>query len=237
MKFTFDYIVEPQMVDSTLTARLAAIETMLLNSAGKAADQLGIGVEDLLKDNYAWVVARIAFELDYRPKMGSLITIETWINHTEMSFSMRDFRIIHEGRQIGLGKSVWTVLNLLTRRPVNLMSEERFVKLNTNIDNGMASPNKLSAVANEADYQYKTVYTDIDFNGHCNSVQYLQWMLNALPVKTATGLQPKRVDINYLREVMPEENISVAYRNNEDNILFEVRNADGKAAARALITL
>ena len=78
MIFKYDYIIEPQFVDTTLTVRLSTIESMLLNSAGKAADQLHIGVEDLKVDNYAWVLARIAWEIDYRPKMGTVITVETW---------------------------------------------------------------------------------------------------------------------------------------------------------------
>ena len=176
MKYTFDYIVEPQMVDSTLTARLAAVETMLLNSAGKAADQLGIGVEDLLKDNYAWILARIAFELDYRPKLGSVITVETWIDHAEMSFSIRNFRILSDNKQVGLGKSIWTVLNLQTRRSVNLMTEERFSILSTNIDNGMSMPENLMTVNSDPVYIYKTVYSDIDFEDLIGKISFYDMM-------------------------------------------------------------
>lgn len=237
MIFKFDYIIEPQAVDTTLTARIATIETMLLNSAGKAADRLHIGVEDLLKDNYAWVLARIAWEMDYRPKLGTTITVETWIDHVEHSFSFRNFRVTQEGRQIGLGKSIWTVLDLTTRRPVNLLTEERFVKLNTNIDNGMTVPQKVRAAASDNAYHYKTVYSDIDFNGHCNSVQYLQWMLNALPAEQAAQIQSERIDMNYMHEIMPEEQISVVYEQTDNQLIFEVRNAEGKPAARASINI
>lgn len=237
MIFKYDYIIEPQFVDTTLTVRLSTIESMLLNSAGKAADQLHIGVEDLKVDNYAWVLARIAWEIDYRPKMGTVITVETWIDHIEHMFSLRNFRILQDGKQIGLGKSIWTVINLTTRRPVMLLAEERFTKLSTDVDNGMEQAVKLPAVAAESVYDYKTVYTDIDFNGHCNSVQYLQWMLNALPADEAAALTPKRIDINYLHEIMPEEHISVAYENKDNKIIFEVRDAEGKPAARASVIM
>ena len=80
MLFEFDYIVEPQMVDSSYTIRLSEIESILLNSAGKAADMLKIGVDDLKADNYAWVVSRLAWQMDYRPRMGKKITVQTWLD-------------------------------------------------------------------------------------------------------------------------------------------------------------
>lgn len=233
MLFEFDYIVEPQMVDSSYTIRLSEIESILLNSAGKAADMLKIGVDDLKADNYAWVVSRLAWQMDYRPRMGKKITVQTWLDSIERLFSIRNYRILVDGKQIGLGRSVWAVINLTTRRPVNILQEEKFMSLATNIDNGMEMPLKLPIVECESTYIYQPTYSDIDFNGHCNSVRYLQWMFNALPWQEAANIPATRVDINYLQEVMADEKVEIAYQETDQAHNFEVRKENGQAVARA----
>ena len=58
MKYRYTYVVPYQDVDATRRLRLYSMENYLLNVAGKVADEMGIGILDLLPMNYTWIMDR-----------------------------------------------------------------------------------------------------------------------------------------------------------------------------------
>ena len=67
-KTAYPFRVEPQEVDFSLRITLVALGGNILNIAGVDAHTKGFGVDALNKDNFSWVLSRIAFEFDYRPE-------------------------------------------------------------------------------------------------------------------------------------------------------------------------
>ncbi len=258
------YKVQYQEVDANRRLRIYTLENMLLNTAGSNADDTGIGIQYLMQQNCTWVITNMSIEIGYLPTHGEKIGIETWVENAAHMLSVRNFRIwlVNSNgeavRQIGQARSVWAVINLTDRTIQNVFDQPVF--LNYNYGGRIEMPKQPHfASINTPDgyWQHEIVYSDIDYNGHCNSCKYLEFMLNAsepvrlkeqLPQKmTAENIdkQPQgrldkilRVDLKYAKELHKGEKAVVRYRWSDDhNVQYEVRNFTGELACSAYISI
>ena len=67
-KSVYRFRVEPQEVDFSLRATIPALGSAVLNTAGVDAQRKGFGVDALNRDNFSWVLSRMALEVDARPR-------------------------------------------------------------------------------------------------------------------------------------------------------------------------
>ena len=84
-------------------------------------------------------------------------------------------------------------------------------------------------------HRVKVSYSDIDYNGHTNSMQYLQWMLDSYPIDRLYSNTLKRLEINYIHEVRHGETVDVYWQDTPGGTLFAVRGTDGAESVRARI--
>ena len=82
---------------------------------------------------------------------------------------------------------------------------------------------------------HKIVYSDIDYNGHCNSCRYLQAMTDAyLPAYYGRKV---RLDINYSKEAMLGETLQTYYLVTEEGVQYQQKNEAGETSCSAKITM
>ena len=98
------------------------------------------------------------------------------------------------------------------------------------------SQSKLPESGSEASCNLTVSYSDIDYNGHTNSMQYLQWMLDSCPVETLYERTISRLEIIYMKEVLYGEPVSVHFEEMEDgSTLFAARGAQGDFARARIV--
>lgn len=213
MKYRHTLTVPYQDVDASRRLRLYTLENYLLVVAGKVADEMGIGIPALLPRNYTWIITHLNLEMLYLPKHGEQLVVETWIERNAHMLSVRDFRIYlhHVGgleELIGCAKTVWAVLSLETREIVNIFADPIFDGVVDGEVLNMARAPRFKPIvlddletteATQAgEILHEIQYSDVDYNRHCNSCKYLEWMVNAVQFD---GSHPFRLDINYQKEL------------------------------------
>ena len=120
-KTSYFYRIEPQCVDFTLNATIEAMGSYLLNTAGTDAQRKGFGVDVLSKENRAWVLSRMAIELDYRPEQYTDIEVRTWVNENGRVLSTRNFEVADKAGEIFCrAVSQWCLIDYAKRVPVGL---------------------------------------------------------------------------------------------------------------------
>jgi medium-chain acyl-[acyl-carrier-protein] hydrolase len=60
----------------------------------------------------------------------------------------------------------------------------------------------LGAVDGEEYDGFKVKYSDIDINGHVNSIRYIQWISDCFSLDCYRKCQVKRFEINYMTEML-----------------------------------
>ncbi len=251
------YKVQYQEVDANRRLRIYTLENMLLNTAGSNADDTGIGIQYLMQQNCTWVITNMSIEISYLPTHGEKIGIDTWVENAAHMLSVRNFRIFlldSEGNvrcEIGKARSVWAVINLTDRTIQNIFDQPVFLNYPYGGKIDIARQTHLPTIEQPDGYwQHEIVYSDIDYNGHCNSCKYLEFMLNAsepvllkeqLPQQINDNEPPStilRVDLKYAKELHKGEKAVVRYLwNNQEDVQYEVRNFAGELACSAKIAV
>ena len=233
-KTAYPFLVEPQEVDFSLRITLVALGGNILNIAGIDAHTKGFGVDALNKDNFSWVLSRIAFEFDYRPEEYVKYEIATWISDYGRMLSTRNFELTDQtGVCFGRVVSQWCMLDLSKRTAVDLRAvAESHNDAIVECPSPAEKPRKVPAPDAEPVLTHKVAYSDIDFNRHVNTMRYIEMMLDVLPIERFAEERPLRLDINFLKEARYGQTLSVALEERGSQTLVEIRSDAGAALCR-----
>jgi acyl-ACP thioesterase len=238
MKYFYEYEIQHQEVDMNHRLRLFTLENYLLNVAGRVADELGFGIIYLNKQNLTWVLTRMSIEMSYMPSSSEVVVFETWVESNAHMLSTRNFRIYlrkgEERQLIGRAKSVWAVLDLTKREIVNCFDQPAFENM---VDGEVLDlPRAARPVPmTEPDdiVEHKIQYSDVDYNGHCNSCKYLETMLNAKLPELDKGF---RLDINYAKEVYLGDTLFTHYLSDANGVQYSQKDINGATCCSAKIS-
>ena len=235
MKYNYSFEIKYQEVDGKRRVRLFNLENYLLEVAGRVADELGFGIAALYPMGLTWILTRVSLEMNELPTHCDKIRFETWIESNVHMLSTRDFRIYSGDKLIGICKSVWAVLDLQKREIVNCFDLPIFHDC---VDGEFLNLDRIrmSAVMNPTGVvPHTVVYSDIDYNGHCNSCRYLQAMTDAyLPDYYGKTV---RVDINYTKEAMLGETMETHYQVLPDGVQYQQKNEGAQTCCSCKITI
>ena len=220
MKYNYLFDIKYQEVDAAKKLRLFNLENYLLEVAGTVADDLGFGIATLHPRGL------------------------TWIESNAHMLSTRNFRIYkqndgaseaEEWILIGQCKSVWAVLDLEKREIVNIFDDPIFEGCVDGEVLEMSRVRMTTIPEPTGCSPHKVVYSDIDYNSHCNSCRYLQAMTDAF-LPDYYG-KPVRLDINYSKEAMLGETLQTMYLITADGVQYQQKNESGETSCSAKITI
>lgn len=235
MKYNYEYEIKYQEVDAQKKLRLFNLENYLLEVAGLVADELGFGIQQLHPRGLTWILTRLSVEMFELPTSCQKVRFETWIESNVHMLSTRDFRIYTGDKLIGQCKSVWAVLDMNKREIVNCFDEPIF---EGSVDGEVLEMTRvrMTTIPEPTGIMpHRIVYSDIDYNEHCNSCRYLQAMTDAyLPDYYGKTV---RLDINYSKEAMAGEELQTLYLVTSDGVQYQQKNEAGETSCSAKITI
>ena len=235
MKYNYEYEIKYQEVDGKKRLRLFNLENYLLEVAGTVADELRFGIQVLHPRGLTWILTRLSVEMYEMPTHCEKVRFETWIENNVHMLSTRNFRIYSGDKLIGQCKSVWAVLDLEKREIVNCFDDPIFEGCVDGEVIEMPRVRMTTIPEPTGSAPHKIVYSDIDYNGHCNSCRYLQAMTDAsLPNYYGKTV---RLDINYSKEAMLGETLMTNYLVTEDGVQYQQKNENGETSCSAKITI
>lgn len=234
-KYYFD--IEAQDIDFRRRVSLRSLTNMVLITAGKNADENGFGLLELQTEHYTWVLSRLVIDMERMPTEKDSLCIETWIEHIGTAFTTRNFRLADAvGTVIGYAKSTWAIIDMRTRRSVRLDSIPSMQQFVVDESVPVDEPDRIAAVEGETANSFTVKYTDIDVNGHVNSLNYVQWLSDCFPLDFYREHYIRRFEINFLKEITWGDSGEV-YRQMTapDDYLFQIETKEKGPACRARI--
>lgn len=238
-----EFKVRAYEVDPRGRLTVQSLFNYMQEAAGNHAAELGVSVEQLFRDNLTWVLSRVHLRIDYYPVWKQRIIIETWPADKDTYYAIRDFRILDEkGRSIGLASSSWMMIDVKLRRPVPLPAYIEQIK---NHENGRAlnvSFDKLPKLQRvDQEKTFKVRLSDLDINQHVNSVNFIEWAIEAVPPEINQKYQLSQVEISYRAEAKYGDCLfsqcQIENNVNESQIIHRLlKESDQKELARVLTT-
>lgn len=196
------FTTEAYLRDFTGNIPLTTLGNYLLHVATNHAQSRGFGYEDLADNQAAWVLSKMAIEV-FKPLTSmEPISILTWIEDVQNITTTRCFEIQDYQREtLGYARSIWAAINTATRRPV-LLSKESIEPYMSDRPCPIANPGKIAVAEkdNQAMKQFEVQYSDLDINGHLNSIKYIEHMLNLFPLDRHQEQYISRFEIAYHAE-------------------------------------
>ena len=201
----YNFVAEPFHCDFTKHLFIGHLGNNLLNAADFHSNDRGYGVNYLNSVNKTWVLSRLSVELDKIPAIYEDFVVETWIDSVIRYFTNRNFKITNkDGYVYGYGKSIWAMIDTTTRQPVDILKTSNET-ISEYLEADYANPiKKSSRVKLDDDLKLQqsilTTYSDIDINGHVNSIKYIEHILDLFPIEYYKKYRIKKFDIAYIME-------------------------------------
>ena len=242
MTNTFDFYIYPREADASKRISLQNIGAYILDAAGMAAKARGFGMDYMHANGLAWVTSRIAIEMKEYPHEYETISIETWVEDCTSIFSTRNFLIYNNKKEvIGQASTLWSMIDFNTRKMVDLLKTTKLADHVVTTQKEIFTMDKPKRVdfkgEGDATSTHRVVVSDIDMNQHVNSMKYLQWAIDTLSLDDIMNTTIKRLDINYLREALYNQNIEVHRTDIDNQKRFELRNEEGQVCCRIQLTV
>lgn len=221
--------IEPFHVDFTGRVFMGVLGNHLLNAAGNHSQKRGWGISALNENHHTWVLSRLSIEMTEMPRNYQHCQVSTWVESVMKLFTTRNFAIKDaEGRPMGYARSVWAMIDTETRRPCDLVTLYDGDLLNYVV----SDEENVCPIEGHGRFRFRdaqlvrtltTCYSDIDINGHVNSIKYIEHILNLFShQQMERGI--KRFEIAYKAESYMGDTLSFYIQPVDDNeIDVEVR--------------
>ena len=239
----YNYTVEPFSEDYCGNLAWGNLGNMILRCASLHAGEHGFGYPQMIRIRHAWVLSRLVIEMESLPRSGEAFGIRTWVDCLYRQFTDRHFSIVRpDGTACGHATSIWALIDTETREPADLTQPA---------DGGFTQaliPDRHSPIAPMGRIRLKTphevaehqaAFTDLDINGHVNSIRYLELLLDRYSAQDMTRHPVRRIEMAYCAEAYDGDMLHIFADPAEAQSLsrqYEIRNAQGLPIARSKIT-
>ena len=236
----YDFVAEPFHVDFMGRLMLGVLGNHLLNCASFHAKDRGFGIATLNANHYTWVLSRLVVEMERFPAEYENFRIETWVENVYRLFTDRNYRICgSNGETLGYARSIWAMIGMEDRKPIDLMqvNDGKIAGYVTDRPCPIDKPSRIKLAAPQLRYTHKVVYSDIDINGHTNSIRYIEHILDLFDIEHYKGAGIRRFEIAYVAESYCGDTLDFFTEETGDKAFnVEVKKNGGEVVCRAHIS-
>lgn len=199
------FMAEPFHCDFSHRLFMSHLGNHLLNAADFHSTDRDFGMAYLNPIHKTWVLSRLAVEMDEMPVQYSKFYVETWVESAMKYFTNRNFRVVGEdGHVFGYGRSVWAMIDTDTRQPQDILAIRDgaitgWIETDKECPIEKSSRVKMTSGA-ELVRTVDTGYSDVDVNGHVNSVKYIEHVLDLFDMEWHRTHRLARFEIAYVAE-------------------------------------
>lgn len=219
--------------------KIQAIFNYLQESAANHAIHLGVFGEKLSRMNLTWVMSRIHLQVKHYPFWKQAVHVETWPVSKQGLHAIRDFKLTTDkGNEVGVATSSWMMIDVKRRKAIAMPAFMDGIELPSRpralIDPFERLP-RIEQVKIEKEFRVRL--SDLDLNQHVNSVVYLDWALEAIPLEILQSHRLSGLEINYRAEscygdrILSQSSVSEA---NGHQVIYHslVRKKDSREVTR-----
>lgn len=205
MQNTFEkrFYVRTSDFDCYNRLRPSSILDFFQDVAGEHADLLGIGREEMIKQDIAWVLTKIRYESVSDPRMFEKITVKTWPHAPQRLSFIRDYTISGEdGRLLVKGSSEWVLISLSRRRLVRMENPYPLTDFcaDQSFPEGFLRLPRPTGEGGTLSFLPR--FSDLDVNGHVNNIRYTDYAMQIWHPDENTPVRTMQIEFH--REVMPD---------------------------------
>ena len=207
--------------------RPAAIMDLFQDIAGRHANDLGVGLKSLWEKKIVWVLVKLRFRILGEAAMYQRVKLRTWPLPPDRVGYRREYLILDENDNIIVeGSSEWVHMDFESRRIVPAGDIYPLSEYYDRVNFTERFPRLRSFEPTEEIYRILPPWSDFDMNGHVNNTKYPNFVLDAVCPGENEALSS--LSIEYHREVLPGEAISIVCRREGAQLMAKGENSLGE---------
>jgi len=197
----YNFMTESYLLDFRGRVTIPIMTGYMMYAASNHASKRGFGYQEMTERHTAWVLSRLAIEINRYPTMDEPLTLYTWIEEVGRILTNRCFELTdHAGVPVAYARSIWASIDLQTRRPVPLDVEALSVYI-AERPCPIERPGKIAVIEAESEgIPYQVKYSDLDINGHFNSIKYMEHFLDLFELELFREKEVGRFEICFFSE-------------------------------------
>ena len=200
---TYKFVAEPFSCRLYRTADNGSIGQPFVELCGFPCQRPRFWHRDSKRGQLYLGIVRLAVELDEMPYQYENFSVQTWVENVYRLFTDRNFAIIDkDGKKIGYARSVWAMINLNTRKPADLLTLHGGSIVDYVCDEPcpIEKPSRIKVTSDQPIATLTAKYSDIDINGHVNSIRYIEHILDLFPIELYKTKRIRRFEMAYVAE-------------------------------------
>ncbi|MDR0853728.1 MAG: hypothetical protein LBN34_05110 [Clostridiales Family XIII bacterium] len=221
-------------VDFKSRASLSTLFELYQDIAATHAGILGASVRGLRESRHAaWILMRMRVEIDKYPTLAEDILLKTWPQKPRAVYA-RDYLIRDEltGEVLVRAAADWIIMDLEAREIIRkpFTDYEGVV-----LDESRALSERMRKMKPVGEfhvvYEKEIKFSDIDYNEHVNNANYVDYIMDCIPIERHRQSAPKAIELHYISETGPGETLefSMTDENDEGKIfVMGVSKTDGR---------
>ncbi len=230
----FPFYAETFLADSKGRMRPSNICSSMMNFAYRHAATRGFGATSSL----GWVIARMGLHIERVPHEGEKLYIDTWIRNLYHGFTDRCVRMVDEnGVEVVSMIATFAMIDLKTRSAVDLNGDIGVAMSGCLLPDEPLALRRIPAInrtpVEDVTFRRRPRYSDIDVNGHMNSVRYIDHILDALPIEYMNTHDVTDITVAYMQEGSATEELSYGVKElAPDHYIAQVTKENGVVSSR-----
>lgn len=187
--YSFESRVRYSEVDSEGRITLNAILDYFQDCSSFQSEELGVGLEFLMEQNFVWVLTSWQVEVKRYPSYGEKITASTWPYGFKGFLGYRNFLIKGKEEEVfACANSVWALLDMETGKPARIPRKMADAyEFSPQLPMEKASRKIQLPEHMQAREPFPVQKYHIDVNRHVNNGKYVGMALEYLPQKAQVG--------------------------------------------------
>ena len=233
-KLSYKLDIPCYMFDNRSLLRASSFMDIAQQLATQGSFQLGFSDRQMAPYNIVWILARMSVRFNTLPPMYSTVTAQTWHRGLKGLCYIRDYRLLGEnGESLVDATSSWIIMEKTKRTIVRPNNLEGIVdSAGQNDDFAIEEPAERIIVPKdfkmEAVAEHRVIYSDLDCNGHTNNAKYTVWAMDCLPADLTLKRNIKEITINFNREALFGETVTLFHGLDGDKHIVEGRCGDSQ---------
>jgi acyl-ACP thioesterase len=230
MKYKIESIIESKFVQSDLVIRFPYFVRIFQDAAFEHSNSLGVGVNELLKNNLAWVLYSMYINVNSYPKLDDKIVTTTWCKCKKGITIERDYEVTNMGKSILKATTTWVLFNIKERKAIQIPDDLISMYGPENYDILPGIKNKLPYdrdINYEYNYKFKTRFLDLDSNDHVNNITYIDYVYTSIYRILKVPIFVKTFNIVYKKEItIYNEDVTIELNKNSSEFNFKITDVE-----------
>lgn len=174
--------------DSKGNIKASALMYAFQEIAAAHAGSLGLGFDDLIVDNYIWVLTKLRFEIKEELNLEKEYILRTYPRPRKGVTFYRDYYIYDGDSQVAVGTSQWCIINFETRKIERAKIDFDGEFIDHEPFEGGIEKFKIDQAALTQFGVHKVVEDDLDDNEHVNNCRYADMVEEELSGKSECSI-------------------------------------------------